>query len=59
MDVFTMKHTFASSENQSYLNNGRVNFIRPCSVAIFKAKGMASSHLAWMQRRNHLKKIYT
>lgn len=36
------------------LKSGRVNFILPCSVAIFRARGTASSHLERTHSRSHL-----
>lgn len=37
-----------------YLKSGRVNFILPCSVAIFSARGTASSHLDRTHSLSHL-----
>ena len=37
-----------------HLNSGRVNFMRPCSVAICSALGTASSHRDFTHRRSHL-----
>lgn len=37
-----------------HLNSGLVNFILPCSVAIFRAIGTASSHLERTHSRSHL-----
>lgn len=37
-----------------HLKSGRVNFILPCSVAIFRARGTASSHLERTHSRSHL-----
>lgn len=37
-----------------YLKSGLVNFILPCSVAIFSAKGTASSHLDRTHNLSHL-----
>ncbi|MEQ2215333.1 hypothetical protein XENOCAPTIV_030808 [Xenoophorus captivus] len=38
----------------NYLKSGRVNFILPCSVAIFSARGTASSHLERTHSLSHL-----
>lgn len=40
----------------SYLKSGRVNFILPCSVAIFSASGTASSHLERTHSFSHLRR---
>lgn len=37
-----------------HLNSGLVNFILPCSVAIVRARGTASSHLERTHSRSHL-----
>lgn len=37
-----------------HLNSGLVNFILPCSVAIFRASGTASSHLERTHSLSHL-----
>lgn len=39
---------------QKYLKSGLVNFILPCSVAIFSAKGTNSSHLDRTHSLSHL-----
>lgn len=41
--------------NVWYLKSGRVNFIRPCSVAIFSARGTDSSHLERTHSLSHLR----
>lgn len=44
------------SKEHKYLKSGLVNFILPCSVAIFKARGTASSHLDRTHNLSHLER---
>lgn len=54
--AIAVAHGLLRTNELIYLKSGRVNFILPCSVAIFSARGTASSQCALTQTRNHLHK---